>query len=171
MAPEIHVLPCVRKIERHGPISRSAPGSEGYNYSESQGSFIRHFRGGFFPARADPGMSLNVVAAEVDGALSFCFFGFLVSRLPRRCSLAIAVSCQIQLLNHRCQSVSTIFATGISRRLRRGRTCAQLKRQSSIMFSAAFRSPGFRRRNNVRAFLMSCSEPLSAADLRAIVVG
>ncbi len=43
--------------------------------------------------------------------------------------------------------------------------------QSAIMVNAACRSPGFNLRNNVRAFLMSRSESLSAAALRATVVG
>ena len=43
--------------------------------------------------------------------------------------------------------------------------------QSPIMARAARRSPGFNLRNNVRAFLMSRAEPLSAAALRATVVG
>ncbi len=43
--------------------------------------------------------------------------------------------------------------------------------QSASMVNAARRSPGFKLRNSLRAFVMSCSEPLSAAALRATVVG
>jgi hypothetical protein len=43
--------------------------------------------------------------------------------------------------------------------------------QSSSMANAALRSPGFNLRNSVRAFLMSRSDPLSAAACRATVVG
>ncbi len=43
--------------------------------------------------------------------------------------------------------------------------------QSSIIANAAFRSPDFNFRNNARAFLISLSEPLSAAKFRATVVG
>ena len=43
--------------------------------------------------------------------------------------------------------------------------------QSESMVNAARRSPDFKLRNSFRAFVMSCSEPLSAATLRATVVG
>jgi hypothetical protein len=50
-------------------------------------------------------------------------------------------------------------------------TGATMPGQGSIIASAARRSPGFIFRNNARAFLMSRSEPLSAAAFRATVVG
>ena len=43
--------------------------------------------------------------------------------------------------------------------------------QSASMVNAARRSLGFNLRNSVRAFLMSCSESLSAAAFSATVVG
>ena len=43
--------------------------------------------------------------------------------------------------------------------------------QSSIIVSAARRSPGFRRRNRVRAALMSLTVPVSEASCSATVVG
>ena len=43
--------------------------------------------------------------------------------------------------------------------------------ETGSMAKAALRSPGFNLRNSVRAFLMSRSDPLSAAACRATVVG
>lgn len=161
--------------------------------------FMRHFRPGFFPARADAGISLNVVAAEDDAAFSFSFFGFFVSRFPRRCSFTIAVSCQFSCRTKKAldgtrkrnpkRSVSGLDSNQCRRVCLRASLLPRpafrtwlvgyarperfmhISSQSAIMFSAALRSPGFRRRNSVRAFLMSCSAPLSAADLSATVVG